>query len=562
MNRAATVTGFALASVLFAFSATGSGANTVTWQEDLDYLVGAIEQVHPNPFTKIGRAEFESKVDVLRNSISGMSDEEVSLEFMRLVALLEDGHSFVEPIAGNQFDREFPFRLYRFLDGVFITAIGKEHSRYAGSQVLKIGGMDVEEVWRRSAALLGADNRLGALSNAPLLLSNATVLRLLGVTDQEDTLELVVRPKDASGNETLQFDAIESEFDFSYRYWGEIWGPAYEKANYVTAFDGRSSDDFYGDNSDLPLHLRNRKAYWAHFDAPGNFADIQINNMTETNQDGQSFADFVSSVFEGIDQTAADKVIVDLRYNIGGDGSLVNTFVHELIRHDAVNQKGNLYVVAGRATFSAGVMLVHALQEHTQATFVGEPPGAHFQQYGDATSFTLPSGRLKVHLSTIYHQLSSYTLDQDAMQIEFPAQFSSRHYFDGQDPALDLILTDRRLTVLEVFENEGATAGLDAYRRERDRLGNVDWWTPFTLQDIGELGDRFRQNERWDDALAVYELGLERNSTDWRYWSRLAELHDELGHNLEAIKYFEGALASDPFNNMADMQRSRISALQ
>lgn len=85
----------------------------------------------------------------------------------------------------------------------------------------------------------------------------------------------------------------------------------------------------------------------------------------------------------------------------GGDGSLIHPIVHGLIQRDAINRKGTLFTVVGRATFSAGVMLAQALEEHTHTTFVGEPPGAYWKHFGDATSFELPNSKLLVWVSTL-----------------------------------------------------------------------------------------------------------------------------------------------------------------
>ena len=53
-----------------------------------------------------------------------LDDEEIAIEFMRLVAAIGDGHSSIEPTGSPDFGRFYPFRLYRFTDGIFITAIG------------------------------------------------------------------------------------------------------------------------------------------------------------------------------------------------------------------------------------------------------------------------------------------------------------------------------------------------------------------------------------------------------------------------------------------------------
>ncbi len=95
---------------------------------------------------------------------------------MQLVAMIEDGHTSLEPTGLAAFDRWFPLRFYRFTDGIFITAASDAHASIIGSRVLRIGQLNAEEAWRRAGSLLGADNRFGTAERAPFHLANAAAL--------------------------------------------------------------------------------------------------------------------------------------------------------------------------------------------------------------------------------------------------------------------------------------------------------------------------------------------------------------------------------------------------
>jgi hypothetical protein len=51
-------------------------------------------------------------------------------------------------------------------------------------------------------------------------------------------------------------------------------------------------------------------------------------------------------------------LIVDVRYNSGGDGSKVPAFIKQIIKRDRFDAPGNLFVISGRKTFSAAVDFV------------------------------------------------------------------------------------------------------------------------------------------------------------------------------------------------------------
>ena len=532
------------------------------WRADLEVLTTTLERVHPDLYARVSRDEFAAAVAALDQDIPRLGPEQVSVRMMQLVALVRDGHTQLEPVDPAGFGTWFPIRFYRFADGIYVTAAASQHRDLVGARVLEIGSLPVEQAWARAATLMGADNEMGRDQNAPLMLANAMALRTLGITADTDTLGLEVQL--ASGEEErVAIRAVEAGYDLEFRFWGEIWGPASgsEEVRYVTAF-ADTADDHYDKGSDLPLHVRYRSAFWFTWREEEALLYAQINSVGNSRRAGR-FDDFVRDFFATADAKQPELVVLDLRYNIGGDGSLVKSLVHELIKRDALNRKGKLFVIVGRATFSAGVMLVHALDEHTEATFVGEPPGAYYQHYGDGTSFELPHSGLRVWVSTIYHQLSAYTTGQHVMPIELPAAFDSSDYFAGSDPALEEIFASRQRPLLaNVFREQGGEAALAEYERRLQDYGGVWWWAPFTLGELNSLGHELLEAGRPEDALAAYQLNARRHPDHWRPWFSLGRAYRQLGQTEPAIRNYERALEVDPYNNLAPYQREALAELR
>ena len=97
-----------------------------------------------------------------------------------------------------------------------------------------------------------------------------------------------------------------------------------------------------------------------------------------------------------------------------------------------------LVVLTGRQTFSAAVMLVAALGDHTDAIFIGEPAGAPLNSYGDPTSISLPSGRLELVVSTLYWQLGHPSNRETTIPVNMCVPNRARDYFAGRDMAWDI----------------------------------------------------------------------------------------------------------------------------
>ena len=75
-----------------------------------------------------------------------------------------------------------------------------------------------------------------------------------------------------------------------------------------------------------------------------------------------------------IPQLTDMQVIVEMRklLRLLGDGHVL----HRLIGCRKVNRRGRLFVIIGRATFSAAQNGATMIERHTEAIFVGEPTGS------------------------------------------------------------------------------------------------------------------------------------------------------------------------------------------
>ena len=80
---------------------------------------------------------------------------------------------------------------------------------------------------------------------------------------------------------------------------------------------------------------------------------------------------------------AVDRIVVDVRHNPGGDNTTYGPLL-TFLRSPEVNQPKRLYVIMGRATFSAAGNFVTEVERSTQAILVGENLGTSPNQYGDS----------------------------------------------------------------------------------------------------------------------------------------------------------------------------------
>lgn len=153
----------------------------------------------------------------------------------------------------------------------------------------------------------------------------------------------------------------------------------------------------------VPLYLKNRNAsYWFEHLPESRVVYCQYNRVL--NAPGETLHEFAKRLFQFINDHEVDELVIDLRWNNGGNTALNEPFLHGVIGCTKVNQHGKLFVIIGRRTFSAAQNAATSLERHTEAIFVGEPTGSSPNFIGEGITFMLPYGKVLVSLSDLYWQ--------------------------------------------------------------------------------------------------------------------------------------------------------------
>ena len=102
-----------------------------------------------------------------------------------------------------------------------------------------------------------------------------------------------------------------------------------------------------------------------------------------------------------------------------------------------MNKRGRLYLLAGRATFSAAANFAAEIDRDTRAIVVGEPTGGGVETYGDTFPVTLPTAGWTVHIAARYHERKRGPGDRRlAVEPDVRVDLTSAQYFAGLDPVL------------------------------------------------------------------------------------------------------------------------------
>jgi hypothetical protein len=559
------VLSIAIAAVLITLLATPQAwpvQRGSPWSEDADFVASAIRSKHPMPFRRITAQQFDQELAQFKASANRLSDDEASVRLMAIVASIRDGHTGLFPETDT---RWFPLRCYELADGVFVTAIDTRFGHAAGARVVSIGGHPVSDVMRSLKSVFPSDNDFGA-TQAAVLVAFPRVLHGLGIIPDTAALPLELRLPDGS-QRTLQLPSVEGKpgGDWFYTSMGETGGPP--GTDLVTAFGGRAPDAYLQDpdkNTDLPLHLRGRRAYWFTYLESPHAMYVQINAMaTRSALSKETFTEFVGKLFRATDAARIDRFIIDIRYNSGGNGDLIDTFVHEIIKRDALNQQGKLFTITGGKTFSAAAGLLISLLQHTQTALVGEPAGVPLNGAGDADPMTLPNSKLHLTVSTNFHVGGKFKDLSWTIPVQFPALMTSSDYFGGKDPSVEMILSgEADWTVLGALKKQGGEAANRLYEDRKKKFGGIDWWQPFTQGQMNDAGYGLLESKKYDDAITAFGMNADRFPTSWEVWDSLAEGLMEANKLPQAITAYQKALQISPTNWNAGAERKAIAKMQ
>jgi hypothetical protein len=198
-------------------------------------------------------------------------------------------------------------------------------------------------------------------------------------------------------------------------------------------------DVFQKYNTPKPLYLtKSGNFYWLKYLEEKNAFYVQFNQVA--NKTDETFSDFCQTVYAFLDETRPEKYIIDIRLNPGGDGTLNWPLIEGIKNRDWLNQKGKLFTIIGRETFSAAMMAAVALERQTNTLFVGEPTGASPNHIGESNLFTLPNSGATMMHSSIYWQLSDPDDDRPWIAPDISVKLFWKEYIAGTDPVLEAIL--------------------------------------------------------------------------------------------------------------------------
>ena len=407
MNRLRT---FRLTLLILLSSCASQNATTEitsgAWRDDLRYLASELPSRHSNAFHTLGRDTFNAEVARLDAAIPRLNGDEVLVGLMRIVALVGDGHTYLDLPPGSL---RYPLEMQWFGDELRVVAAAAPYHAAVGARVLAIGGRSIQDVMALTTQLVPRGENEGRTRFlATMQLNSPEILHGLGLVANRENAPFILEL--ATGERSTVTLSPAGLGNFS--SWRLAAG---EKP---------------------PLYLqRLNEAWWTEF-----LHETQTVYFSFTRYPPEAeFRDRAAALAKLLDESHARRLVIDLRRNGGGDFTRFRQLLLPIIKaRAAINRKGGLFVITGPGTFSAATVNALDLRTEVNATLVGSPTGMRPTHYGEPAVFRLPNSGFRISYSTQYYRFGAET--DSAVVPDQHIEPTWAEFRAGRDPVMEWIL--------------------------------------------------------------------------------------------------------------------------
>ena len=371
------------------------------------------------------------------------SAAQFELQVARVAALADNGHSAVWGGPRSRRMNRLPVRLVLFVDGVFVVRAKGAGVPGLGLRVDAVDGVPTAEVLHRLRAYRGGPESLRDYSNVDLL-ESPQLLNAAGIcqSGQEVTLTL--------GNQARATDMVLAALP------PNPSEPLVQRLRYLAAPTLRNEgaewqSAFHAQQA--PLWLQEPDEAFRIVPLP-ELATVYLQLKTNTDAEhGERISTFLARAKRVIAESRPQNVILDMRFNGGGDYTKTAAFMSKL--PSMIPDRGRVFVITHTTTFSAGISSVGFVKQASpkRVTIVGEPSGDRLVFYGEPRDLVLPNSGIGMSYATGLHDYLHgchwfgpcywvnwfYPIAVSTLDPELMAPISFESVARGRDPAMEAI---------------------------------------------------------------------------------------------------------------------------
>ncbi len=393
--------------------------------------------------------DFYRKTEELDKRIPELSDNEMIVELAKLVALSNNAHTRIYLLRNRTVLNSFPIRMYWFSDGLYVIKASRDYSEALKCRVIKIGNKHIDEV-KSLVNELYAGNESWKKYKSLYYMNSPEILHGLHIIYSDKEAVFTFERSDGTQFNLTLVPQPLLKSDKPRELNIQLSPFAEDNFPLVSAMDEEQIP--------LPLYLKNPNLpYWYSYLDNSRSLYFQHNRVTST--EDMMFTEFGKKLIEIINTHEIKKLIVDLRFNTGGNLIITYPFITKLA--EVIPENIQVFTIVSESTFSAGISNVLEYKKLLNAYIVGEPVGDYLISVAEGGRFYLPNSKLEIKYAngfhdwtcsdlpeldnflkdeSLYNEYVNRTTERNTLINDLYIYTSSQDYFSGKDPKLKAIL--------------------------------------------------------------------------------------------------------------------------
>jgi hypothetical protein len=378
---------------------------------DLNDLSETLEKEHLNLFAKISKETFDAEKTRITEAIPHMTDAEFFYSLKQLIAMTGDSHTTI-----NYSDSIYkhlmalPFAIEKYGDDWYLMMLDEMNAQYLGAKLKSINGVSIQDIYEKSKTLMSIENESWALSQFSNTIAFKEALNYLNIVSGDEKIMLKIETKEKLDTTIEMIPLTETalmnvEIDIlEGKTVAKTWPEGYYRA--------LSLDDD---------HLL-----------------IQYNVCAESPD--LSMASFTDSIKKELTDKDYNSVVIDLRYNTGGNSEVLRPML-DMLKTVKDEKALEVYTLIGKSTFSSAIINAVQIKDELGSTLIGSATGGNVNGYGEVKTFELKNHPFVVTYSTKYFELIK-GYDKGSLYPDVEVEQSLQDYLDGKDTEIEWILNN------------------------------------------------------------------------------------------------------------------------
>ncbi|MGJ8662068.1 MAG: hypothetical protein ACSHWU_00390 [Marinicella sp.] len=410
-------------------------------KQDMDYLSMFFNL--DKSFTQESRAKAERLYAQVQEYVTDTTDAEFELAVAKIVAAAGNGHSKTREYARTLKYNRLPIRGHMFADGYYIIRAFEGYEELLGQKILAIDDTPMFEVLGQLRAYVSG-NEGNFNKMVPYILESPELLQAAGIAKDSNTINLLL-----DNNGISHVVAVTATIEFSN---DQINRSNVLLAPMVYKKSQPKWQSVLQESTDLPLYLQQPLALFQTKELKTLDA-FYVQFWTNNDSSNQSITAFCESAMEQFQNSGLQNLIVDHRYNSGGN--MLKTKDCMRAFPDLVPEQGRIFLIIGNHTFSAGIYSAAYIAYFggEKVTILGTDIGDELISWGEDNLMELPNSKIQIKFATGKHDLvngcsdwntcfwktMNLDLRVDSLSPDIHTPLFFADYINNRDPSMAVI---------------------------------------------------------------------------------------------------------------------------